>query len=133
MTVSRAAGGPRNGSPAPPFVPAVRLVDGPPGGTLSDPDDEPGSWHGKDIAELRGMIDDLDQQLIGIWRARAQISARIGQLRAARGGTRLVLAREQQVIARFRQALGRSGVDLALLLLKAGRGELLPRRSSDDW
>jgi chorismate mutase len=42
----------------------------------------------------------------------------------AAGGTRLVLAREQQIIEKFRAALGADGAQLALLLLRAGRGTL---------
>ena len=42
--------------------------------------------------------------------------------RVAAGGTRLVLAREQEILARFREALGADGTQLALLILRAGRG-----------
>ena len=44
--------------------------------------------------------------------------------RVASGGTRLVLAREKEILERFRGALGADGTQLALLLLRAGRGPL---------
>ena len=42
----------------------------------------------------------------------------------ASGGTRLVLSREQEILERFRAALGADGTQFALLLLRAGRGPL---------
>jgi chorismate mutase len=45
--------------------------------------------------------------------------------RVAAGGTRLVLAREQEILARFRSALGQDGTALAMLILRAGRGKLV--------
>jgi chorismate mutase len=76
------------------------------------------------IAALRKRLDDIDQQIIDLWRERAAISHEVGVTRVAAGGTRLVLAREQQILARFREALGTDGTQLALLLLRAGRGKL---------
>ena len=35
-----------------------------------------------------------------------------------------MLAREREILERFRQALGSDGMQLALLLLRAGRGPL---------
>ena len=100
--------------------------------TLSDPDsatstgvpasaDAAASAH---IASLRGRLDEIDQQLIDLWRERAAISHEVGVTRVAAGGTRLVLAREQEILARFREALGADGTQVALLLLRAGRGPL---------
>ena len=54
------------------------------------------------------------------WPSRSEI----GALRAASGGTRLSLSREQQVLARFRAALGPDGAALGMLLLRQGRGRL---------
>ena len=42
----------------------------------------------------------------------------------AAGGTRLVLSREREILDKFRGALGEDGTQLALLLLRAGRGRL---------
>jgi chorismate mutase len=77
------------------------------------------------IAALRRRLDEIDQKLIELWKERAAISHEVGQTRLAAGGTRLVLAREQEILNRFREALGSDGTQLALLLLRAGRGKLV--------
>ncbi len=77
------------------------------------------------ISDLRNRIDEIDSQLIELWRERATISGEVGRVRIASGGTRLVLERERQIVDRFREALGADGVQLALLILRAGRGPLL--------
>jgi len=76
------------------------------------------------IGELRSEIDACDAQLIELIQRRLEVSREIGALRAASGGTRLSLAREQQVLARFRAALGPDGASLGMLLLQQGRGRL---------
>ena len=76
------------------------------------------------IASLRRRLDEIDQKLIELWQERAAISHEVGVTRVAAGGTRLVLAREQEILSRFRQALGADGTQLALLILRAGRGKL---------
>ena len=76
------------------------------------------------IALMRERIDEIDAAMIGLWRERAGLSQQIGAVRVANGGTRLVLSREQQVIDRFREAIGVDGTQLALLVLRAGRGLL---------
>jgi chorismate mutase len=77
------------------------------------------------IAGLRRRLDEIDQKLIELWRERAEISHEVGVTRVAAGGTRLVLAREQEILNRFREALGADGTQLALLILRAGRGKLI--------
>jgi chorismate mutase len=77
------------------------------------------------IARMRDRIDQIDQQLIDLWLERAAISHEVGATRVAAGGTRLVLAREQEILARFRKALGADGTQLAMLILRAGRGRLV--------
>jgi chorismate mutase len=77
-----------------------------------------------DIDALRTRIDAVDAAIIELWRERAELSRRIGAARIASGGTRLVLAREQQIVDKFRAELGESGAPLAMLLLRAGRGPL---------
>jgi chorismate mutase len=76
------------------------------------------------IAGLRERIDEIDAELIRLWQERAKISQEVGATRVASGGTRLVLAREKEILERFRAALGADGTQLALLILRAGRGPL---------
>ncbi|MEU4566811.1 chorismate mutase [Micromonospora sp. NPDC023956] len=76
------------------------------------------------IVAIRERIDEIDQRLIDLWQERAGLSQQVGRTRIASGGTRLVLSREQAILERFRTALGADGVQLALLLLRAGRGPL---------
>ncbi|HEY7271653.1 MAG TPA: chorismate mutase [Actinoplanes sp.] len=77
--------------------------------------------------EIRGMrvrIDEIDQAIIDLWQERARLSQQVGKTRMASGGTRLVLSREREIVERFRTALGPDGTQLALLLLRSGRGPL---------
>lgn len=76
------------------------------------------------ITGLRERIDEIDNAIIQLWQERAAISAEVGRVRIASGGTRLVLSREREIVDRFRDALGADGVQLALLILRAGRGPL---------
>jgi chorismate mutase len=76
------------------------------------------------IAALRTRIDEIDAAIIRLWQERAGISQEVGRTRVASGGTRLVLAREREILDRFRAALGEDGTQLALLILRAGRGPL---------
>jgi chorismate mutase len=76
------------------------------------------------IADLRTEIDACDAEIIRLVQRRLAVSAEIGELRRAAGGTRLSLSREQQVVARFQDALGPDGAALGLLLLRHGRGRL---------
>jgi chorismate mutase len=76
------------------------------------------------IGELRTEIDDCDAAIIELVQRRLAVSQEIGQLRAAAGGTRLSLSREQQVLSRFRAALGPDGAALGMMLLRQGRGRL---------
>ena len=76
------------------------------------------------ISDLRDRIDQIDSELISLWLERAAISQEVGRTRVASGGTRLVLSREQLIVERFREALGPDGVQVAMLLLRAGRGPL---------
>jgi chorismate mutase len=77
------------------------------------------------IAELRARLDEIDATIIRLWLERAAISKEVGKTRLAAGGTRLVLSREQEILARYREALGTDGTELAMLVLRAGRGPLL--------
>lgn len=77
-----------------------------------------------EITNLRGRIDEIDAALIALWKERAEISRTVGATRVASGGTRLVLSREREILDRFRAELGADGTQLALLILRAGRGPL---------
>lgn len=81
-----------------------------------DPDDR--------IGRLRSEIDTCDAEIIELVQRRLAISREIGALRAASGGTRLSLSREQQVLSRFGAALGPDGAALGMMLLRQGRGRL---------
>jgi chorismate mutase len=76
------------------------------------------------IGELRAEIDACDAEIIELVRKRLAVSQQIGDLRSASGGTRLNLSREQQVLSRFRAALGPDGAALGMMLLRQGRGRL---------
>ncbi len=76
------------------------------------------------ISGLRTRIDEIDAAIIALWQERAAISQEVGATRVASGGTRLVLSREREIMDRFRTALGADGTQLALLILRAGRGRL---------
>ena len=73
---------------------------------------------------LRRRIDEVDAALIALWQERAELSSQVGAARMAAGGTRLVLAREQAILDRYRESLGADGTRLAMLVLRAGRGSL---------
>ena len=76
-----------------------------------------------DIDELRQEIDRLDAEILAAVERRTEVSKTIGKARMASGGTRLVHSREMAVIERYSQ-LGPEGKDLAMLLLRMGRGRL---------
>jgi chorismate mutase len=76
-----------------------------------------------DIDELRLEIDRLDAEILAAVQRRAAVSQMIGKVRMASGGTRLVHSREMKVIERY-SALGPEGKDLAMILLRLGRGRM---------
>ena len=76
-----------------------------------------------DIDDLRREIDQLDAAILEAVKRRTEVSKLIGKARMASGGTRLVHSREMKVIERYSQ-LGPEGKDLAMLLLRLGRGRL---------
>lgn len=83
----------------------------------------PASSTDDDIDALRVEIDRLDAEILRLVKRRTEVSRRIGRARMAAGGPRIVYSREMAVLARFRE-LGSEGRDLALLLLRLGRGRL---------
>jgi chorismate mutase len=76
-----------------------------------------------DIDDLRQEIDRLDADILAAVKRRTEVARLIGKARMASGGTRLVHRREMKVIERYSE-LGLEGKDLAMLLLRLGRGRL---------
>ncbi|MEU5691238.1 chorismate mutase [Actinosynnema sp. NPDC020468] len=76
-----------------------------------------------DIDALRSEIDHLDAELLRLVKRRVEVSQLIGAARMAAGGTRIVHNREIDVLNRYRE-LGPEGRDLAMILLKLGRGPM---------
>lgn len=76
-----------------------------------------------EIVALREEIDALDVQILHLIMRRTEVSRRIGAIRRAEGGPKIVLSREQAVLARFRD-LGPEGRELGMMLLRLGRGRL---------
>jgi len=77
-----------------------------------------------ELQDLRVEIDALDAEIIRLWQRRAEVSKRVGEIRMANGGTRLVLDRERAILEKYRAALGDDGVQIAMLVLRSGRGPL---------
>jgi len=99
-------------------------VETPPSETPVEPSDAaltPASP--EEIPDLRVEIDAIDADLLRLVRRRSEISQRIGMARMAAGGPRIVYNREMAVLARFRE-LGPEGRELAMMLLRLGRGRL---------
>lgn len=76
-----------------------------------------------DIDELRQEIDHLDAEILRLVARRVEVSKIIGATRMANGGTKIVHNREIDVLNRYK-SLGPDGKDLAMILLKMGRGPL---------
>lgn len=81
-----------------------------------------------DAAELitgaRERVDSLDDRIIGLIRERMAVSAVIQEARIGSGGRRVNLAREMEVLAHYRDALGRPGTALAMTVLELCRGRV---------
>jgi chorismate mutase len=76
-----------------------------------------------DIDDLRQEVDRLDAEILAAVKRRTEVSKAIGKARMASGGTRLVHSREMKVLERYSE-LGQDGKELAMLLLRLGRGKL---------
>jgi chorismate mutase len=76
-----------------------------------------------DLGELRHEIDYLDAEILRLVQRRTAVSKAIGKARRAAGGPRVVHGREMAVLDRYRE-LGPEGHELAMLLLRLGRGRL---------
>lgn len=78
----------------------------------------------EEIAGARARIDSLDERIIALVQERRAVSARIQQARIDAGGRRVHLAREMEILDRYRTELGRPGTQLAMTLLGLCRGRL---------
>ena len=87
-----------------------------------DPHDDRNRTHGRHRRPAP-EIDRLDAEILAAVKRRTEVSQEIGKARMASGGTRLVHSREMKVIERYSE-LGPEGKDLAMLLLRLGRGRL---------
>ncbi|HEU0087291.1 MAG TPA: chorismate mutase [Pseudonocardiaceae bacterium] len=76
-----------------------------------------------DLDALRAEIDYLDAEILRLVQRRTAVSKAIGAARMAAGGPRVVHGREMAVLDRYRE-LGTEGRELAMLLLRLGRGRL---------
>ncbi|RSS81610.1 chorismate mutase [Streptomyces sp. WAC06614] len=76
------------------------------------------------VADSRARIDALDDRIIGLIQERMAVSTVIQEARIASGGRRVHLAREMEVLAHWREALGKPGTSLAMTLLELCRGRV---------
>lgn len=74
------------------------------------------------IADARERIDALDDRIIGLIQERVAVSAVVQETRIASGGRRVHLSRENEILGRYRDALGKPGTSLAMTLLELSRG-----------
>lgn len=72
----------------------------------------------------RARIDDLDTRILALIAERVGTAADIQTARIAEGGRRLDLKRETEIITRYREALGRPGVTVAMAVLELCRGRV---------
>lgn len=87
------------------------------------PDLPPVPTTDEEIDALRREIDRLDTEILQAIQRRTEVSKRIGATRMASGGPRIVYSREMAVLDRFAD-LGPEGRELAMMLLRLGRGRL---------
>ncbi|GAA2451784.1 chorismate mutase [Streptomyces macrosporus] len=76
------------------------------------------------IERDRARIDDLDRRIIALVQERVEVSARIQRTRIEAGGRRVNLSREMEILARYREELGKPGTSLAMTLLELCRGRV---------
>src|ERR1700742_4187008 len=89
----------------------------------AEPSEQTADAPAVDISSLRIEIDELDAEILRLVKRRTEVSQTIGAVRMAAGGTRIVVNREMDVLARYRE-LGPEGRQLAMLLLNLGRGRM---------
>ncbi|MFJ3893251.1 MULTISPECIES: chorismate mutase [unclassified Streptomyces] len=76
------------------------------------------------ITDARARIDALDDRIIGLIQERVAVSAVVQETRIASGGRRVSLARENEILRHYSDALGKPGTTLAMTLLELSRGRI---------
>ncbi|MGD3106892.1 chorismate mutase [Streptomyces sp. YGL11-2] len=76
------------------------------------------------ITDARRRIDDLDGRIIGLVQERMAVSTLVQRERLASGGRRVSLSREMEILAHYRDQLGKPGTALAMTLLELSRGRI---------
>lgn len=108
--------------PASPAVPAPTSSGSPT--TSAAPSPDAGQLTPAGVRTGRSQIDDLDARILALITERISTAADIQTARIADGGRRLDLKRETEIIARYRGALGRPGVTVAMAVLELCRGRV---------
>lgn len=75
-----------------------------------------------EITGARERIDALDARIIALIQERVSVSAQIQRARIGSGGRRVNLSREMEILARYREELGKPGTTLAMTVLELSRG-----------
>lgn len=114
MTTNQA---PSTAVPTTPQIPAD-----PPAAPSGSPDAEPEPAVPGGVLGGRARMDAIDAQIAELIQRRGEVSRQIQAARIADGGRRVDLRRETEIINRYRTALGRPGVTIAMALLELGRG-----------
>ncbi|MEY9888385.1 chorismate mutase [Catenulispora sp. MAP12-49] len=98
--------------------------DSVPPGSVQPDSVSPGQPTPAGVRTGRAQIDDLDARILALITERVSTAADIQAARIAEGGRRLDLKRETEIIARYRTALGRPGVTVAMAVLELCRGRV---------
>jgi chorismate mutase len=77
-----------------------------------------------DVTAGRERIDELDRRILELIVERAGVSHENQSARVAAGGRRLDLSRESQILATYRETLGKPGVTIAMAVLEFCRGKV---------
>lgn len=96
---------------------------------IADPQYKPGgpdatAFTDAGIAATRAVIDVVDSTIVALVERRRALSHEIQQLRLSRGEPRLSVSWELEIVDSYRSALGKSGSDLARVILAVSRGAL---------
>lgn len=78
--------------------------------------------HVATVDEGRERLDAIDAAIIELLTQRRHVSKQVQALRVSAGGSRVEHSRENAIIRRWSDALGESGVELAMAVLTHCRG-----------